>query len=47
MNVWFPIEENLASTGYTFCYKLLEELEDKKFVKMYGLVTEFIDIIRK
>ena len=36
-----------ASTGYTFCFKLLEELEDNKFGKMYGLVTEFLDIIWK
>ena len=36
-----------ASTGYTFGFKLLEELEDNKFGKMYGLVTEFLDIIKK
>ena len=36
-----------ASTSYTFCFKLLEELEDNKFGKMYGLVTEFLDVIRK
>ena len=34
-------------TGYTYCFKLLEELEDNNFGKMYGLVTEFLDIIRK
>ena len=31
-----------AQTGYIYCFKLLEELEDNEKGKMYGLIQEFI-----
>lgn len=32
---------------YTYCYKLLEELNNNEFGKMYGLIFEFINELKK